>query len=141
MCALPVSHLGDPDENLGAIRNHLQLLSADFHYFFPKQLLKIYPNATDLADLLGIQRTQLYLKHIPLKAGTKLKKRIIQIAIATDLAYDLLGQSQEKTLHWLTAPSLVFFGDSPLDVIMRDEAEAVIGWLLERSGLKQGYAF
>ncbi len=142
--ALPVGrdHLGDfPNEHLGEIKNHLGILIAGYNHFSPRLLLEACPNVTDLAEMLGIQRTQLYTDRISLKKGTKLRKRIIQLVIATDLAYHLLGQSKEKTLHWLATPNLIFFGDTPLEVIMRDEGEIIISWLMEREGLKPGSAF
>lgn len=147
MPALPhlTSHVegSSPDfEELGKVRNFLGILAPDFNHFFPKRLLEIYPNATDLAQMLDLQRTQLYSKKgIPLKKGTSLRKRLIYLVLATDLAYALLDNDIEKTSHWLTAPNFILFGETPLEVIMRDEGEPLIGWLMERSGLKSGSAF
>lgn len=70
-----------------------------------------------------------------------MRKRVIHLVMATDLAYELLERSRAKTLHWLLAPNLVFFGDSPLEVITRDEGEEIIAWLMQRRGLKPGAAF
>lgn len=144
MAALPIDRRY-PDEftkeNLGEIQNVLHILSPDFKSFSPRLLIKAYSHVTDLADMLGVQRTQLYLEQIPLKKGSKLRNRIIQLVIVTDLAYILLGKSEKKILRWLVAPNLIFFGSSPLEVIMRDEGEMVISWLMERAGRKPGAAF
>lgn len=142
--ALPINRRAVDDEaseHLGEIQNVLGLLSPDFNHFFPKSLVKVCGNVTDLADMLGVNRTQLYDKQIPLKKGSKLRTRLIQLVIATDLAHHLLGQSKIKTLRWSMTPNLLFFGNTPLEVIARDEGDAVISWLMEREGLKPGSAF
>lgn len=146
MPALPYlsSHFEGSDdlEDLGKIHNFLGILTPDYNHFLPQKLLEIYPNATDLAQMLELQRTQVYLKKaISLKKGSSLRKRLISLVIATDLAYVLLDKDIKKTSHWLTAPNFILFGETPLDVIMRDEGEPLIGWLMERSGLKPGSAF
>ncbi len=126
---------GSPDfDELGKIQNFLGILTPDFHHFYPKRLLEIYPNATDLSQMLDLQRTQIYAKTIALKKGSNLRKRLINLVLATDLAYGLLDKDIEKTSHWLTAPNFVLFGETPLEVIMRDEGTPLIAWLMERSG-------
>jgi hypothetical protein len=132
-----------PDlEDLGKIHNFLGILTPDYNHFLPKRLLEIYPNASDLAQMLELQRTQVYSKKgFPLKRGSSLRKRLIYLVIATDLAYALLDKDVDKTCHWLTAPNFILFGETPLEVIMRDEGEPLISWLMERLGLKPGAAF
>lgn len=129
-------------EDLGKIQNFLGILAPDAHHFYPNRLLEIYSNATDWAEMLNLQRTQIYSKKgLSLKKGTILRKRLIQLVIATDLAYILLNQDKNKTSLWLTTPNFILFGDTPLEVIMRDEGEHIISWLMERLGFKSGTAF
>jgi hypothetical protein len=145
MHALPHRFGPDPTpefEELGQIQNVLGILAPDFKYFFPKRLLEIYPNATDLAQMLNIKRTQIYSqKGILLKKGSSLRNRMIDLVQATDLAYALLDKDVNKTCHWLIAPNFILFGETPLEVIMRGEGEPLITWLMERLGLKPGSAF
>jgi hypothetical protein len=146
MPALPhlSSHFEGPSdlEDLGKIHNFLGILAPDYNHFLPKRLLDIYPHASDLAQMLDLQRTQVYSKKpLPLKKGSSLRKRLIYLVIATDLAYTLLDKKVDKTCHWLTAPNFILFGETPLEVIMRDEGEPLISWLMERLGLKPGSAF
>ncbi len=63
--------------------------------------------------MLDLQRTQIYAKTIALKKGSNLRKRLINLVLATDLAYGLLDKDIEKTSHWLTAPNFVLFGETP----------------------------
>lgn len=132
----------EPARELGQIHNYLGILDTSHNprHFSSKPLMRICSNKSDLAGLLGVQRTQLYHKTLPLKKGTKLRSRIIHLVMATDLVYQLLDNDQ-KTIEWLTTPNTFLFGDSPLEVIMRDEGDAIISWLLERLGRKPGAAF
>jgi hypothetical protein len=61
--------------------------------------------------------------------------------MATDLIYELMENDEDQTIKWLTTPNTFLFGDSPLEVIMRDEGHAIISWLLELLGRKPGSAF
>ncbi len=128
---------------LGQIHNYLGILdtSQDPRHFSSEPLMRICSNKSDLASLLGVQRTQLYQKTLPLKKGTKLRSRIIHLVMATDLVYELMGNDENKTIDWLTTPNTFLFGDSPLEVIMRDEGKAIISWLQEMLGKKPGAAF
>lgn len=128
---------------LGQIHNYLGILdtSHDPRHFSSESLTRICSNKTDLASLLGVQRTQLYQKILPLKKGTRLRSRIIHLVMATDLVYELMGNDKDKTIKWLTTPNTFLFGDSPLEVIMRDEGNAIISWLQEMLGRKPGAAF
>lgn len=129
-------------KDLGQIQNYLGILDTIHNpqHFSSEPLMRIWSNKTDLANLLGIQRTQLYQKNLPLKKGTKLRGRIINLVMATDLVYELMGNDQ-KAIEWLIAPNTHLFGDSPLEVIMRDEGDVIISWLLEKLGRKPGIAF
>lgn len=132
----------EPTHELGQIHNYLGILDTSHNprHFSSESLMRICSNKSDLASLLGVQRTQLYHKSLPLKKGTKLRSRIIHLVMATDLVYQLF-ENDRKTIEWLTTPNTFLFGDSPLEVIMRDEGDAIISWLLERLGRKPGAAF
>lgn len=124
---------------LGEIQNYLGILSPDdWRYFFPKALLEICPNVSDLAHYLGIQRTQLYQEKVSLK---KDDKRIIHLVIASDIVYILLKKDRQKTVRWLCTPNIKLFGDSPFEAIMRGEGEVLIAWLKQRAGIAPGQAF
>lgn len=133
----------EPTVELGQIHNYLGILDTSHNprHFSSESLIRICSNKSDLASLLGIQRTQLYHKTLPLKKGTKLRRRIIHLVMATDLIYQLFSENDQKTVEWLTTPNTLLFGDSPLEVIMRDEGDSVISLLLERLGRKPGAAF
>lgn len=136
-------HKFQPIKELGQIHNYLGILDASHNprHFSSASLMRICSNKSDLASLLGVQRTQLYQKTRPIKKGSKLRSRIIHLVMATDLVYELMENDQEKTIKWLTTPNTLLFGDSPLEVIMRDEGNAIISWLLEKLGRKPGAAF
>ncbi|MBI5244522.1 MAG: DUF2384 domain-containing protein [Elusimicrobia bacterium] len=70
-----------------------------------------------------------------------LKKRILTLVRALDLAYELLGKDEEKAAAWVMAPNDVFSDDSPFEVIMQGNGNHVIDFLLERAGKKAGAAF
>jgi hypothetical protein len=132
-----------PIQELGQIHNYLGILdtSRNPQHFSSQLLMRICSNKSDLANMLGVQRTQLYQKTLLLKKGTKLRSRILHLVMASDLVFELMGKNKEKTLDWLTTPNTFLFGDSPLEVIMRDEGDAIINWLMEKLGRKPGYAF
>ncbi len=137
--------LPNPDSfrpaDLWEIKNYLGFLSDDFHYFHPHVLREIYPNVSDLAQSLGIQRTQLYLDRAPIRKNSKLRKHLFQLATVSDIAYLLLGRDREKTLKWLSTPNIRLFGDAPFAAILNGEGECLITWLLQRAGFKPGQAF
>lgn len=128
---------------LGQIHNYLGILDTSHNprHFSSEPLMRICSNKSDLASLLGVQRTQLYKKNLPLKKGTKLRDRIIHLVMTTDLVYELMKNDEVKVIKWLTTPNTFLFGDSPLEVIMRDEGDSIITWLLEMLGKKPGAAF
>lgn len=80
----------------GQIHNYLGILDKSKNHFSPESLLNIYFNKSDLASLLGVQRTQLDQKTLPLKKGTKLNSRIMHLVMATDLVYEFMKNNQKK---------------------------------------------
>ena len=59
----PFENFPDP-KGLGQIRNLLGILTPDFGHFFPKKLLAIYPNATELAqNARSSKDSNLFKKH------------------------------------------------------------------------------
>ena len=58
-----------PVKDLGQIHNYFGILdvSHDPRHFSSESLMRICSNKSDLASLLGVQRTQLYQKTLPLK--------------------------------------------------------------------------
>lgn len=76
------------------INNYLGILDTDHRYFSSESLMRICSNKSDLASLLGVQRTQLHQKMVPLKKGTKLRSRIVDLVLTTDLVYELMKMKQ-----------------------------------------------
>lgn len=117
----------------GKFRNALGILSADGKNIIPQNFLKVTGlGPSDVASRGNISRPQLYKKEIPIKVSTKFIKRVIDIVMVTDLAYELFGNNHEETKSWLMSPNSLLFGDSPFEVCMRGDAERLKKWLLER---------
>jgi hypothetical protein len=125
--------------DLGSIQNRLGILSGDFKKFKPEAFFEATGlTGTQLAKVLKVQRPLLYRESLPLK---KLRTPIIQLVLATDLAFNLLANSIAETKRWLMSPNIELSGESPFEVILRGEGEEVVAWLLERSGKRPGTAF
>ncbi len=126
-------------QDLGSIRNRLGILSNDFKKFKPEAFFQATGlTGTQLAKVLKVQRPLLYREFLPLN---KLKTPIIQLVIATDLVFGLLGNNLDETKRWLMSPNIELSGETPFEVILRGEGEEVTSWLLERSGKLPGAAF
>lgn len=61
-------------------------------------------------------------------------KRVLDVVMITDLAFELFGNNKEETTSWLTAPNSLLFGDSPFEICMSGQASPLKRWLLERLG-------
>jgi len=127
-------------QDIGTMRNHLHLLSNDLRHLRLQAFQTVTGfSPSEMARTLEVHRPRVYREEILLEKT--LKKRIIMLVWATDLAYELLGKDSQKATLWLMAPNGVFGGDSPFEVILRGEGNHVVDFLLERSGLKAGAAF
>ncbi|NJL24960.1 MAG: hypothetical protein HC902_07150 [Calothrix sp. SM1_5_4] len=119
----------------GAIRNALGLLTDDHKSLIPSKFLevtKLGPAEAERAT--GGQRTAFYRSTIPLKPSNKLTKKVTELVVMTDLAYELMGNSIEETAKWLMAPNSLLFGRSPFQVCMEGNATLLIEWLIDRLG-------
>jgi hypothetical protein len=122
-------------EQAGAPRNALGILTPDKKRVNPERLLGITGmNPTHMSAIAGISRPQLYKKEIPILPNTKFIKRVLDVVMVTDLAFELFGNNKEETTSWLTAPNSLLFGDSPFEVCMSGQAAPLKKWLLERLG-------
>ena len=92
-----------------------------------------------MARTLEVHRPRVYREEILIEKT--LRKRVVTLVWAMDLAFELLGKEDDKTKVWLMAPNSAFGGDSPFEVIMRGDGNHVVDFLLERSGKKAGAAF
>ncbi|MBX3039190.1 MAG: DUF2384 domain-containing protein [Bdellovibrionaceae bacterium] len=120
-------------QDYGAFTNALGILSADKKSILPQNLLKVTGlGPSDIAVKGGVSRPQLYKKAIPLKISSKFIKRVVDIVMVTDLAFELFDGNQDETAAWLMSPNSLLFGDSPFEVCMRGDGEPLKKWLLER---------
>ena len=63
----------------------------------------------------------------------KLKKYFLQTEKIIDLATKLYGGDEKTALKWISTPSDLCFGVSPLAMIFSGGGEFVVKWLKERS--------
>ncbi|MBI4402631.1 MAG: hypothetical protein HY537_00630 [Deltaproteobacteria bacterium] len=127
-------------EDLGSIKNHLGFLSSDLARLRPRRFMETTGlNPTSLSRIFGIQRTTAYRDEIPIPK--EIKQSLIELVIATDIAYGLMGKDLAQTVRWLMSPNTMTFGDVPFDVIMRGNGKELIAWLASRAGLTPGAAF
>ena len=116
----------------GSIRNSFNLLTDDhksirtdaLQEFLGKDIPK-----TEMSKLLGIPRASTYQSSIKLSAGTL--KSMVAIAMAADLAVDLLNSTDEAR-RWMLAPNSYYFGQSPFDVCLLGNGKAVIEFLKQK---------
>lgn len=125
---------------LGALRNALGILSDDRSKVKPQRLKDVtHLNSSATAKALQVSRPQMYQKEI--KLNPKLMKNIILLVHASDLVYELIGESVEETAKWVMAPNSMLKGDSPFEVCIRGDGQLVIDWLNARLGRVAGQAF
>lgn len=126
--------------DLGTISDHLHLLTEDRCHLRVNAFRMVTGlSPSEMARALEVHRPRVYQAEITLESS--LRKRIITLVRALDLAYELLGKEKNKATVWLMAPNDVFSGDSPFEVIMQGNGNHVVDFLLERSGKKAGAAF
>lgn len=126
--------------DLGAIRNALGILSDDRHRVRPRVLNEItHLGPGQIAKHLNVSRPSAYKEEVTV--SKKLMNHIVQLVMATDLAYSLLGESREETMKWLMSPNSIFSGDMPFVVCMRGDGQTIIDWLNARLGRSPGQAF
>ena len=119
----------------GAIRNALGFLTDDHQSLIPSKFLEVTKlGPAEAARELDGKRTAFYRGTIPLKASNKLTSKVRQLVAATDLAYELMGNSIEETAKWVMAPNSLLFGKTPFQVCMEGNAPLLIEWLIERLG-------
>jgi len=127
-------------QDIGTMGNHLHLLSNDRRHLRIQAFRTVTGfSPSEMARTLEVHRPRVYREELLLEKT--LKKRIVMLVWATDLAYDLLGKDSQKATLWLMAPNAAFGADSPFEVILRGDGNHVVDFLLERSGLKAGAAF
>jgi hypothetical protein len=126
--------------DLGTIRDRLHLLTEDRSRLRPSAFRTVTGfSPSEMARRLQVHRPRVYNEEIRLEK--QLRKRIIELTWASDLAYDLLGGDGKKVGLWLRAPNSAFGGDAPVEVILRGDGRHVIEFLMQRSGSKAGAAF
>lgn len=120
---------------LGSMRNHFGLLTEDHRSVRPeafREFLGRGISQTDLAKMLHVPRATSYQKAIKLPAEF-MRDCIVPIAMAADLACDILG-SKEEARQWMLAPNSYYFGKTPFDVCLLGNGTAVIEFLRQKLG-------
>ncbi len=126
--------------DLGAIRNALGILSEDRKKVRPKVFSSVTRlGPTETANRLHVSRPSAYKEEVTV--SKKLMEHIVQLVMATDLAFELLNESHEETMKWLMSPNSILSGDLPFVVCMRGDGQALIDWLNVRLGRAPGEAF
>lgn len=123
-------------QGLGAIRDEFGLLSKDKKHVSPSKFRDFMgPSASmsDVARVLNVQRTGLYKKEEVKVSNDFVKDKLVFIALAADLAHEILGD-REKAREWVLTPNSFFFGVSPFDVCLEGRGKTVVEFLMERSG-------
>lgn len=97
-------------------------------------------NRAQVAPILGKTKAATYTQNeiIPSK---EILEKVLKVAVAADLAYEMLGSNLEETRTWMMAPNVHFFGSSPFELCMTGQGDSIIEWLLVRTGKKAGQAF
>jgi hypothetical protein len=127
--------------DLGSMRNSLRFLSDDGSRLRPKAFMDATGlGAAQLATSLGRQRTHMYREEIPLPT-TKLKKCIIDLVIATDLAFELFQCNMDETCRWMMLPNTMLFGKSPFEACFGGHGDSLIEWLNTKLNRIPGSAF
>ncbi len=127
--------------DLGALQNALGILAREDRSKFHPQA---FASATGLSPskvsrTLRVPRPNLYRVVIPIPKH--FVDTMLQLVIATDLAFVLMAKDVEETKRWLMTPNTILLGVSPFEAIMRGDGPAIIKWLTERSGHQPGAAF
>lgn len=125
---------------MGTIKDHMGLLTPDRLHLRTASFRTVTGlSPSEMARTLEVHRPRVYREEILIEKT--LRKRVVTLVWAMDLAFELLGKEDDKTKVWLMAPNSAFGGDSPFEVIMRGDGNHVVDFLLERSGKKAGAAF
>lgn len=130
-------------QDYGKVENHFRLLADDMQTLDAQRFLDfVLPSKksrTELATQLGVERTNLYRKKLPL-SNQQIHERLVPFVIAGDLAVQLF-KDDGKARAWLMQPNAYLFGESPFEVSIRGEGKQVIRMLLEWLGRIDGQAF
>jgi hypothetical protein len=124
----------------GAIQNRFNILSKDHKKYRPEALASVAGlRPSELARELKVSRPTTYQEEVLIKPEQK--KVIINIVIATDLAFELLGNNLKEARNWFLAPNSLFFGDSPFEICLRGDGKSIVEWLNQRLGRHPGFGF
>lgn len=128
-------------KELGAIQNHLGILTDDYKRVRPAKLRELsnWENTQKAATTLNVSRPQVFKDEIQVKADTL--KRVLDLVRATDLAFELLGKNLSETKKWVMSPNEVLFGATPFEICLSGKAAALLDWLRGKKGLQPGLAF
>lgn len=129
-------------QDLGAIKNHLKILSDDKRGFHPKTLKKVTGlNFKQLSEVTGMTRPRMYDEVVTPKPSSNLMRKIIHVVMSADVVYELMNNNGDDTALWLSTPNAAFVGYSPFEVCLQGRGEDVLKWLEIRAGKKPGTGF
>lgn len=127
--------------DLGSIRNEMGFLSKDYTRLRPREFMKATGlGAAQLATQLQQLRTHMYREEISIPS-IKLRKCILDLVHATDLAFELFQSDFEETRRWMMLPNSMLFGMSPFEACFAGKGEGLIQWLNTRLNRTPGSAF
>lgn len=123
-------------QEMGAVKNHFQILTKDAKGFAPKQLSMLSPlSTTHLAEQLGKSRPNMYVDKISFKSlPVDLIEGIHKIVVISDLAYELF-KDEEKTIGWMISPNNFLFGLTPFQACLVGRGDDLIKLLAEKLGM------
>lgn len=127
--------------DLGSIRNELGILSKDHTKLRPRAFMDATGlGAAKLAADLGQLRTHMYREEIAIPSK-RLRKCILNLVQATDLAFELFQSDFEETRKWVMLPNSMLFGMTPFEACFAGKGEGLITWLNTRLNRLPGSAF
>jgi hypothetical protein len=87
---------------------------------------------TELAEFLQVSRPKLYQPSATI--DKKIRERLIELVMISDLAFQLHKADKSKTIIWIMSPNHLFFGRSPFEKALAGEAKSVIHKLQDMIG-------
>ena len=119
----------------GEIVNSLGILTEDHRGLHPSKFFKYSPySRTDVAKQAGVARSNFYKDTVSLSTLKQLKKGILQVVIGIDYSLELFSNNTDEALKWFNAPNTMISGESPFEVCLRGDGEAILNWLKARLG-------
>lgn len=118
------------------IKNHFGLLTNDLSKVNGSNYRNFLGNSyssEEAAKKLNKSRASVYKDEIKVPKDF-IESFLVPLVIASDYAYILFDENDEKAKNWMLAPNTYFFGKSPFNLCLAGEGREVISFLKERLG-------